>query len=135
MAATSAGSIKSLEWKATRELNVNLGSNFSPRFELKSLLIQGTLDEVLAKVRQQRDRLLAAPRLTIQQVASAHFLRSESVSDVPLTVLRTATGKRWPTFGRQTRLSWVYEIKGGATECERPKSLQIDQRECNNAGQ
>jgi hypothetical protein len=29
----------------------------------------------------------------------------------------------------------VYEIKGGATECERPKSLQIDQRECNNAGQ
>ena len=31
--------------------------------------------------------------------------------------------------------SRVYEIKGGATECERPKSLQIDQRECNNAGQ
>jgi hypothetical protein len=29
----------------------------------------------------------------------------------------------------------VYEIKGGATGCERPKSLQIDQRECNNAGQ
>src|SRR5437879_3350053 len=29
----------------------------------------------------------------------------------------------------------VYEIKGGATECERPKSLQIDQRECNSAGQ
>lgn len=28
----------------------------------------------------------------------------------------------------------VYLIKGGATECERPKSLQIDQRECNNAG-
>src|SRR6266705_1007233 len=29
----------------------------------------------------------------------------------------------------------VYEIKGGATEHERPKSLQIDQRECNNARQ
>jgi hypothetical protein len=29
----------------------------------------------------------------------------------------------------------VYEIKGGATECEKPKSLQIDQRECNNARQ
>jgi len=28
---------------------VNLGSNFSPLFELKSLLIQGTLDEVLKK--------------------------------------------------------------------------------------
>src|SRR6266481_5212563 len=38
----------------------------------------------------------------------------------------------WLTFGRTGR---VYEIKGGATECERPKSLQIDQRECNNAGQ
>jgi len=105
VAATSAGSIKSLEWKATRELNVNLGSNFSPRFEPKSVLIQGTIDEVLAKLRQQRDRLQAAPRLTIQQAASAHFLRSESVSDEPLSVLRTATGKRWPTFGRQTRLS------------------------------
>jgi len=30
-------------------------------FELKSLLIQSTLDEVLAKVRQQRDRLQAGP--------------------------------------------------------------------------
>jgi len=29
----------------------------------------------------------------------------------------------------------VDEIKGGATGCERPKSLQIDRRECNNAGQ
>jgi protein TonB len=29
----------------------------------------------------------------------------------------------------------VYEIKVGAKGCERPKSLQIDRRECNNAGQ
>jgi hypothetical protein len=36
---------------------------------------------------------------------------------------------------RRSTEKGVYEIKGGATECERPKSLQIDQRECNNAGQ
>jgi len=33
------------------------------------------------------------------------------------------------------RTAWVYEIKVGATGCERPKSLQIDRRECNSAGQ
>ena len=42
----------------------------------------------------------------------------------------------WAQLGvtRVTRV-WVYEIKGGVTECERPKSLQIDQIECNNVGQ
>jgi hypothetical protein len=32
-------------------------------------------------------------------------------------------------------LQRVYEIKVGATGCARPKSLQIDRRECSNAGQ
>jgi hypothetical protein len=31
--------------------------------------------------------------------------------------------------------SWVYEIKVGATGCVRSKTLRIDRRGCNNAGQ
>ena len=36
-----------------------------------------------------------------------------------------------PLTGREG----VYEIKVGATVCARPKSLQIDGRECSNGGQ
>jgi fido (protein-threonine AMPylation protein) len=41
---------------------------------------------------------------------------------------------KWAGTYRQTERR-VYEIKGGATGYERPKSLQIDRREYNNAGQ
>jgi hypothetical protein len=46
-------------------------------------------------------------------------------------VLFTAWG--WAAL-TSSGLRGVYEIKVGATGCERPKSLQIGRRGCNNAG-
>jgi hypothetical protein len=49
--------------------------------------------------------------------------------------LETAEQLRRAQGSLVSSLVWVHEIKVGATACERPKSLRIDQRGCNNARQ